>query len=431
MKTPLDVKSSPRAAHKPDPQKLLSPYNIERKRSSVDSSTTITGGRSRSGSTNSTTLSLISSDELTKEFKASKQYKSENVLQNGECKTDGHNRDHSKSGKTTQNTHLFPSTAVQSRHKTDHDPLSRLDQLLDQPRSTLSARNSPRSTTNSPKRCKEKRHIFRMGSSLVLSLDGSKTYHVQPINQHKNEEYEGNKKTISKHNNASRGFSPKKFISGKNTKSPTSTRKSLFACTPKSNYNSFEDDHSRKSSMSSVGSGIGGERDVGYIRNKGGVTSSHSKYLTATMGRPFSEFAQSSPSSPTRTNSIRKSNLLALTRATPSVFSSIQIPDPSSTSKSTSVSPKNSPSHKRSLFVSPYKAVSMDEGHLKGHLKSIRRYESTSSSQSSGRSSQNNLLQLPASNSYKVRLNHRINSRKMRIIPITINIFQLILSYMF
>ena len=248
-----------------------------------------------------------------------------------------------------------------------------------------------------------------MGSSLVLSLDGSKTYHVQPINQHKNEEWEGNKKIISKPNNASRGFSPKKFISGKNTKSPTSTRKSLFACAPKSNYNSFEDDHSRKSSMSSVGSGMGVEKDVGYTRNKGGVTSSHSKYLTATTGRPFFEFAQSSPSSPTRTNSIRKSNLLALTRATPSVFSSIKIPEPSSTSKSTSVSPKNSPSHKRSLFVSPYKAVSMDEGHLKGHLKSIRRYESTSSSQSSERSSQNNLLQLPASNSYKVRMNHKIN----------------------
>ena len=398
MKTPLDVKSSPQAAHKPDPQKLLSPYDIERKRSSVDSSTTLTCGRSRSGSTNSTTLSYISSDELTKEFKASKQYKSDNVLQNGEFTTDGHNRDHSKSGKTTQNTHLFPSTAAQPRHKTDHDPLS--------------ARNSPRSTTNSPKRCKEKRHIFRMGSSLVLSLDGSKTYHVQPINQHKNEEWDGNKKTISKHNNASKGFSPKKFISGKNTKSPTSTRKSLFACAPKSNYNSFEDDHSRKSSMSSVGSGMGVEKDVGYTRNKGGVTSSHSKYLTATTGRPFSEFAQSSPSSPTRTNSIRKSNLLALTRATPSVFSSIKIPEPSSTSKSTSVSPKNSPSHKRSLFVSPYKAVSMDEGHLKGHLKSIRRYESTSSSQSSERSSQNNLLQLPASNSYKVRMNHKINSKK-------------------
>ena len=177
----------------------------------------------------------------------------------------------------------------------------------------------------------------------------------------------------------------------------------IFSTSSKSNYNSLEEDHSRKSSMSSVGSGICGEKDGMHIRKAVGGTP-NSKYLSAT-GRPLSGLAQSSPSSPTRGHhSGKKSNLLALSRATPSAFASVN--DASldrTTSKSTSASPKNSPATKRSLFVSvqsPYRAVSMDDGHWHGQMRP-RRYESISSS-SSERSSQSNLLQLPPSTSYKV-----------------------------
>ena len=186
--------------------------------------------------------------------------------------------------------------------------------------------------------------------------------------------------------------------------------KSIFYTSSKSNYNSLEEDHSRKSSMSSVGSGVSGERDGMHTRRGIGNTS-NSKYLSAT-GRPLSGFAQSSPSSPTRGHSGKKSNLLALSRATPSAFASVNVASfDRTTSKSTSASPRNSPSTKRSLFVSvqsPYKAVSMDDGHFHGPLKP-RRNESISSS-SSERSSQSNLLQLPPSTSYKVYNMHFIGS---------------------
>ena len=60
MKTPLEVK----CVQESESQKLLHPYDGESKRSSIDSSNTITCGRSaRSDSTNSTTISLLSTDE--------------------------------------------------------------------------------------------------------------------------------------------------------------------------------------------------------------------------------------------------------------------------------------------------------------------------------------------------------------------------------
>ena len=65
MKTPLEIK----CVQETESQKLLTPYEGESKRSSIDSSNTITCGRSaRSNSTNSTTISLLSTDD-TKENK--------------------------------------------------------------------------------------------------------------------------------------------------------------------------------------------------------------------------------------------------------------------------------------------------------------------------------------------------------------------------
>ena len=82
MKTPLEVK----CVQDSDSQNLLQPYEGESKRSSIDSSNTITWGRSaRSDSTNSTTISLVSTDEA-KENKKSETMgsvtndKNENIL---------------------------------------------------------------------------------------------------------------------------------------------------------------------------------------------------------------------------------------------------------------------------------------------------------------------------------------------------------------
>ena len=379
MKTPLEVK----CVQESESQKLLHPYDGESKRSSIDSSNTITCGRSaRSDSTNSTTISLLSTDE-SKENK-----KIENIelaTKTKQEKANGHQKNHSHvpSERLSSDLLLHPS----NNHNHMMNPQDN-NQVT-----------TTRSTTNSPQRCKEKRNMFRMGSTLALSLDASKMHHYPIVNHHRIEENDQNKRNLSKQS-MSRGFSPKKFMSGKTSKSPTSSnRKSIFSTSSKSNYNSLEEDVSRKSSMSSCGSGMGGEKDLLHMR-KVNVVNSSSKYLTA-GGRPLSSYAQSSPSSPTRSHLGKKSNLLTLSRATPAAFTSINIE--STSSKSTSASPKGSPSTKRSLFVSvqsPYKAVSMDDGHFHGPLKS-RRNESISSS-SSGRSSQSNLLQIPPSTSYKV-----------------------------
>ena len=383
MKTPLENK----CVQESENQKLLTPYEGESKRSSIDSSNTITCGRSaRSNSTNSTTISLLSTDD-TKENKMSetnetvKNNKIENIM------------DHPKNKSSTPPEIASSDILLHHSNKYNH---------IMNPQD-ISNITTTRSTNNSPQRCKEKRNMFRMGSTLALSLDTSKMHHYPSMGHHKIEEVEQNRRNMSKQN-VSRGFSPKKFISGKTSKSPTSNRKSIFSTSSKSNYNSLEEDHSRKSSMSSVGSGMGGDKDL--LRKVTGVNSS-SKYLTA-GGRPLSSYAQSSPSSPTRGHLGKKSNLLTLSRATPAAFTSINIE--STTSKSTSVSPKGSPSTKRSLFVSvqsPYKAVSMDDGHFHGPLKT-RRNESISSS-SSEMSSQSNLLQIPPSTSYKVNQKYIYN----------------------
>ena len=384
MKTPLETSSALTLQPKVDNENLNTPstYDGESKRSSIDSSSnTITCGRSaRSDSTNSTTLSLISTTEEPKENK--KLELAQNIITQKEL-----NVPHRKNSMTNQSIKASSTTLLH--------PLSSPSYGLnkDNSRSTTA-----RSTTSSPQKCKEKRNIFRMGSSLALSLDASKIYY--PSNNHnRGEEMDVSRKNNGSKQNISRGFSPKKLISGKSSKSPTSNRKSIFSLSSKSNYNSLEEDHSRKSSMSSVGSGIMGERDEKDGRKKGIGGTSSSKYLSAT-GRPFPDFAQSSPSSPT-TQSRKKSNLLALSRATPSIFNSIHV-DSTTYSKSTTASPsKNSPSTRRSLFVqSPYKAVSMDDGHFHGSRR-MRRNESVSSS-SSERSSQGNLLQIPSSSSYKV-----------------------------
>jgi hypothetical protein len=365
----------------PDNQRLIPPsYGRESKRSSIDSSNssnTVTCGRSvRSDSTNSTTISLVSTEET--------------------C----NNKSELWSSSPHKNESTCPRRNLSNAHpeKTSLLCPSNTPFVLTQ---DATRTTTTRSTTNSPQKCKEKRKNFRMGSSLALSVDASHM-HYPMMTHDKFEEFEMNRKNGNKQNVSTRGFSPKNLMQGKNTKSPTSNRKSIFSTSSKSNYNSLEEDHSRKSSMSSVGSGINGEKEAMHIRKGIGGTP-NSKYLSAT-GRPLSGLAQSSPSSPTRGHCGKKSGLLALSRATPSAFTSVN--DASlhgTTSKSTSASPKNSPSTRRSLFVSvqsPYKAVSMDDGHWHGPHKP-RRYESISSS-SSERSSQSNLLQLPSSSSYKV-----------------------------
>jgi len=378
----------------PDNQRLIPPaYERESKRSSIDSSNTVTCGRSaRSDSTNSTTISLVSTED-TKDN--SNKSETSNVSPH-KNESAYHRRNLSNTNpENITSTFLYPSNA---------SPV----QTQDTPGTTAT-----RSTTNSPK-CKEKRKNFRMGSTLALSIDASHMHYPLTTHHDKFEDFELYKRNCNKQNVSTRGFSPKKYVQGKPTKSPTSNRKSIFSTSSKSNYNSLEEDHSRKSSMSSVGSGISGEKDGMHIR-KGIGSSSNSKYLSAT-GRPLSGFAQSSPSSPTRGHPGKKSNLLALSRATPSAFTSINVASlDRTTSKSTSASPKNSPATKRSLFVSvqsPYKAVSMDDGHFHGAPKP-RRNESVSSS-SSERSSQSNLLQLPSTSYKNIHLSEGASSDIIR-----------------
>ena len=130
---------------------------------------------------------------------------------------------------------------------------------------------------------------------------------------------------------------------------------------------SLEDDHSRKSSMGSVGDGIGGEKDGTNIMNKGGPTTYGYNHFRVSNGRRSSCIAQNSP----------QNTIPEILPGNPWTFSS----------------------HKRSQFVSPHKSVSVDECHINGH-----RYEGSSSSESSKRTSQSSLLQLPASNGYKVSI---------------------------
>ena len=376
MKSPRELKYT-LTREDVDTLRLIPPNEGGSKRSSIDSSNTITceGRSNRSNSTNSTILSIVSTEE-TKDFK-----KTEMIELTTRNEFVDYRRKHSatSSGKTTpvllhppNMPHIF--TYGNSKVLTT------------------------RSTTSSPQRCRDKRQIFRMGSTLALSLDGTNMQYPL-ISHNKDEELELARRNSSKQN-CSKSFSQKKFISAKNAKSPTTNRKSIFSTHSKSlsPYNSLEEDHSRKSSLSSVGSGFGGEG--GGLHTKKGISvSPNTKYLTA-AGRPFSGFAHSSPNSPTKGNSGKKSNLLMLSRATPCVFTSIT--GELTSSKSTSASPKNSPAKKRNLFTSiPYKAASMDDGNLHGRLRT-RRNDSISST-SSERSSQGNLLQIPQTSSYKVR----------------------------
>ena len=169
-------------------------------------------------------------------------------------------------------------------------------------------------------------------------------------------------------NNDLSDIASKYVIARKGTESPKFIRKYLYNRKPKYNNDSLEDDHSRKSSMGSVGDGIpGGEKGVTNIMSKGGLTTYNPSHFTVPNGRRSSCIAQSSPA-----NTIQE-----ILPGNPWTFSS----------------------HKRSQFVSPHKSVSVDESHLNGH-----RYEGNSSSESSKRTSQNSLLKLPASNGYKVSI---------------------------
>ena len=207
-------------------------------------------------------------------------------------------------------------------------------------------------------------------------------------------------------NNALSDIASKYVIARKGTETPKFVRKYVYTIKPKYNNDSLEDDHSRKSSMGSVGDGIqGGEKGVINTTSKGGLTTYSPSHFTVPNGRRFSCTLQGSPGKTIQeilpgnpwTHTLKNSNHLVLRSTMTSAFSPTDTLD-STVPKSTNVYPKSFSSVKRSQFVSPHKSVSVDECHSNGYL-----YEGNSSSDSSKRTSQNSLLQLPASNGYKVR----------------------------
>ena len=203
----------------------------------------------------------------------------------------------------------------------------------------------------------------------------SKMSHAHLSKNNKNQELRIYKMDTNHDNNALSDIASKYVIGRKGTESPKLIRKYLYSRKSKYNNDSLEDDHSRKSSMGSVGDGMGGEKDVINIMNKGGPTTYSSNHFRVANGRRFSLLAQNSP----------QNTIPEILPGNPWTFSS----------------------HKRSQFVSPNKSVSVDECHLNGH-----RCEGNSSSESSKRTSQNSLLQLPASNGYKVSMSKSVKSYK-------------------
>ena len=199
--------------------------------------------------------------------------------------------------------------------------------------------------------------------------------HAHLSKNNKNQELRIYKMDTNHDNNALSDIASKYVIGRKGTESPKLIRKYLYSRKSKYNNDSLEDDHSRKSSMGSVGDGMGGEKDVINIMNKGGPTTYSSNHFRVANGRRFSLLAQNSP----------QNTIPEILPGNPWTFSS----------------------HKRSQFVSPHKSVSVDECHLNGH-----RCEGNSSSESSKRTSQNSLLQLPASNGYKVSMSKSVKSYK-------------------
>ena len=131
-----------------DNQRLIPPsHGKESKRSSIDSSNTITCGRSaRSDSTNSTTISLISTDEA-KEIGSKSELSQSSPHKDG---SNSHRRDLSNTHtENIKNNLLYPSSTPSVSTQ-------------DAPRTTTT-----RSTTNSPQKCKEKRKNFREQCNLM------------------------------------------------------------------------------------------------------------------------------------------------------------------------------------------------------------------------------------------------------------------------
>ena len=208
--------------------------------------------------------------------------------------------------------------------------------------------------------------VFKTNSVLAAKMS-----HTHLSKNNKNQELRIYKMDTNNNNNDLRDIASKYVIGRKGTESQKLIRKYLYTRKPQYNNDSLEDDHSRKSSMGSVGDGMGGEKDVINIINKGRPTQHSSNHVTVTNGRRFSCIAQSSPGNTTQ----------EVLPGNPWTFSS----------------------HKRSQFVSPYKSISIDECHLNGH-----RNEGNSSSESSKRASRNSLLKLPASNGYKVSMSKSV-----------------------
>ena len=231
--------------------------------------------------------------------------------------------------------------------------------------------------------------------------------HTHLSKGNKNQELRSYKMDTDKNKSALSDVSSKYVIGRKDTESPKFIRKYLYGRKSKYNNDSLEDDHSRKSSMGSVGDGMGGEKDVINIINKGGPTTIIFYHFRVANGRRSSCIAHSSPQETIQeilpgfpwTHTLKNSNHLVLRSTTTSEFSSIDSFD-SAVPKSTNGHPKRFSFFKRSQFVSQNnKSVSVDECHLNGH-----RYEGNTSSDSSKRTSQNSLLQLPASNGYKASM---------------------------
>ena len=143
-----------------------------------------------------------------------------------------------------------------------------------------------------------------------------------------------------------------------------------------------------------------------------GPTTINLHHFRVANGRRSSCIAQYSPQETIQeilpgnpwTHTLKNSNHLVLRSTTTSEFSSIDTLN-STVPKSPNINPKSFSSLKRSQFVSPHKSVSVDECHFHGH-----RYEGNSSSDSSKRTSQNSLLQLPASNGYKASMSKIVKS---------------------
>ena len=141
-------------------------------------------------------------------------------------------------------------------------------------------------------------------NKLIVS---SKMSHAHLSKNNKNQELRIYKMDTNIKNNALSDIASKYVIARKGTESPKFIRKYLYNRKPKYNNDSLEDDHSRKSSMGSVGDGIqGGEKGVtnvyivgekGVINiiNKGGPTTYSPSHFTVPTRRRSSCIAQSSP----------------------------------------------------------------------------------------------------------------------------------------